>query len=193
MTHLSISKDSMNMKRLLPFFFAFITSSIVAQKYTPTDEGSKVHFIIRNFGIKTGGQLTGLKGEILFFTTDVTACHFNVSVDASTVDTDNGSRDGHLKGSEYFDAEKFPEITITSTRIDKTNKTEEGFYYFTGNLSLHGITKPISFPFRVEKENDAYLFTGEFQINRLDFGVGSSSTVLSNTVNVSLSVLAKKS
>lgn len=183
----------MNMKRLLPFFFAFITSSIVAQKYTPTDEGSKVHFIIRNFGIKTGGQLTGLKGEILFFTTDLTACRFNVSVDASTVDTDNGSRDGHLKGSEYFDAEKFPEITITSTKIDKTNKTERGFYYFTGNLSLHGVTKPISFPFHVEKVNDTYLFTGEFQINRLDFGVGSNSAVLSNTVNVSLSVLAKKS
>jgi polyisoprenoid-binding protein YceI len=182
----------MNMKKLLPFLFFFITSSIFAQKYTPTDEGSKVHFSIKNFGIKTGGQLSGLKGEILFFTTDLTACSFNVSVDASTVDTDNSSRDRHLK-SEYFDAEKYAEITIASTKIDKTNKTESGFYYFTGTLTMHGITKPISFPFHIEKVNDTYLFTGEFEINRLDYGVGSNSTVLSNTVNVSLSVLAKKS
>jgi polyisoprenoid-binding protein YceI len=182
----------MIMKKLLPFLFFFITSSIFAQKYTPTDEGSKVHFSIKNFGIKTGGQLSGLKGEILFFTTDLTACSFNVSVDASTVDTDNGSRDQQLK-SEYFDAEKYPEIIIASTKIDKTNKTESGFYYFTGTLTMHGITKPISFPFHIEKVNDTYLFTGEFEINRLDYGVGSNSTVLSNTVNVSLSVLAKKS
>jgi polyisoprenoid-binding protein YceI len=182
----------MNMKKLLPFLFFFITSSIFAQKYTPTDEGSKVHFSLKNFGIKTGGQLSGLKGEILFFTTDLTACSFNVSVDASTVDTDNSSRDRHLK-REYFDAEKYAEITIASTKIDKTNKTESGFYYFTGTLTMHGITKPISFPFHIEKVNDTYLFTGEFEINRLDYGVGSNSTVLSNTVNVSLSVLAKKS
>ncbi|HEY5407941.1 MAG TPA: YceI family protein [Ginsengibacter sp.] len=181
------------MKTILFVILLFITSSIFAQKYTPLDQGSKVHFIIKNFGIKTGGDLKGLKGEVLFFTTDLSACQFNVSVDASTVDTDNDSRDSHLKGSGYFDAEKYPEINITSTKIDKTNKTESGFYYFTGTLTLHGITKPISFPFHIEKVNDDYLFTGEFEINRLDYQVGSNSTVLSNTVNVSLSVLAKKS
>jgi polyisoprenoid-binding protein YceI len=116
-----------------------------------------------------------------------------VTVDASTVDTDNRNRDSHLKGREYLDAEKFPVISITSTKIDKTNKTERGFYYFSGNLTIHGITKPLTFPFHVEKVNDTYLFTGDFEIDRLDFGVGDKSAVLSNTVNVSLSVLAKKS
>ena len=182
----------MTLKKLLSCLL-FITTAIQAQKYTPADDGSKVHFTIKNFGIKTGGQLTGLKGEIFFFTSDLTACRFNVSVDPSTVDTDNKSRDKHLKGSEYFETERYPEITITSTKIDKTNKTESGFYYFTGTLSMHGITKPISFPFHVEKVNDTYLFTGDFEINRLDFGVGDNSAVLSNTVKVSLSVLAKKS
>jgi polyisoprenoid-binding protein YceI len=183
----------MEMKKLLLVLLLYISSSVVAQKYTPSDEGSKVHFTIKNFGIKTGGQLSGLKGEILFFTTDLSACNFNVSVDASTVDTDNETRDRHLRESEYFDVEKYPVITITSTKIDKTNKTESGFYYFTGTLTLHGITKPVSFPFHIEKVNDDYLFTGELEINRLDYEVGSNSAVLSNTVNVSLSVLAKKS
>ncbi|MEO8414075.1 MAG: YceI family protein [Ginsengibacter sp.] len=182
----------MILKKILPLFF-FITSASYAQRYTPLDEGSKVHFTIKNFGIKTGGQLTGLKGEIIFFTTDLAACNFNIITDPATVDTDNESRDRHLVGSEYFDIEKYPEITITSTKIDKTNKTGSGFYYFTGNLNMHGITKPIAFPFHAEKVNDTYLFTGDFEINRLDFGVGDNSAVLSNTVNVSLSVLAKKS
>jgi polyisoprenoid-binding protein YceI len=180
------------MKKLLPFVL-LLSTAIQAQKYTPGDEGSKIHFTIKNFGIKTGGDLTGLKGEIYFFTTDLAACRFDVSVDPSTVDTDNGSRDSDLKGSKYFDVEKFPLISITSTKIDKTNKTESGFYYFTGNLTMHGITKPLAFPFHIEKVNDNYLFTGEFEIDRLDFGVGDKSAVLSNKVNVSLSVLANKS
>ncbi|MEO6219918.1 MAG: YceI family protein [Ginsengibacter sp.] len=181
----------MVLKILLPCFL-FISTNISAQKYKPTDAGSKVHFKIKNFGIKTGGGLSGIKGEIIFFTSDLAACRFNVSVDPSTVDTDNGSRDRHLKGNEYFDVEKFPEIIITSTKIGKTNKTESGYYYFTGTLEMHGIKKNIEFSFKIEKVNDTYLFTGEFEIDRLDFGIGDKSTVLSNTVNVSLSVLAKK-
>jgi len=182
----------MTLKAFLPLFF-FFTTTVHAQKYTPDDAGSKVHFNIRNFGIKTGGQLSGLKGEIFFFTSDLAACRFDVTVDPSTVDTDNQSRDKSLKGSEYFEVKKYPLITISSTKIDKTNKTESGYYYFTGNINMHGVTKQISFPFHIEKVNDTYLFTGNFEINRLDFGVGSNSAVLSNKVDVSLSVLAKKS
>lgn len=181
----------MLLKFVLPCLL-FITISVSAQKYIPVDAGSKVHFTIKNFGIKTGGELSEIKGEIFFFTSDLAVCRFNVSVDASTVDTDNANRDGHLKGSEYFDVERYPAITIISTKIDKTNKTEAGYYYFTGTLTMHGITKSIAFPFKGEKTNDTYLFTGEFEIDRLDYGIGDKSAVLSNTVNVSLSVLTKK-
>jgi polyisoprenoid-binding protein YceI len=181
----------MKIKYIL-YFLIFFTSTTKAQKYTPLDQGSKVHFVIKNFGIKTGGQLIGLKGDIYFFTSDLAACRFNVSVRSSTIDTDNGSRDKHLKGEEYFDVEKFPEIKIESTKLEKTNKTVDGYYFLSANLTIHGITKAISFPFHAEKQNDSYLFTGEFEINRLDFGVGKNSAVLSNTVAVSISVLAKK-
>jgi polyisoprenoid-binding protein YceI len=180
------------MKKILPLLFLLISTAVTAQRYVPQDNGSKVHFNIRNFGIKTGGQLSGLKGEIVFFTTDLSACHFNVSVDVSTIDTDSDSRDRSLRSDEYFDEKKYPQLTIVSTKIDKTNKTDQGYYYFTGNLTIKGITKEISFPFHVEKVNDDYLFTGQFSLNRLDYGVGSNSAVLSNTVDVSLSVLAKK-
>ena len=182
------------MKRLISLIFLFFSALFCSsQKYAPVGQGSKVHFAIKNFGIKTGGQVSGLKGNILFFTKDLSACNFTVSADASTIDSDNDSRDRHLKDEDYFNVAKFPVITIISSKIEKNNKTESGFYYFRGTLSLRGITKPIEFPFHIEKVNEDYLFTGEFEINRLDFEVGSSSAVLSNTVDVSLSVLAKKS
>ncbi len=186
-----------SLKKIAPVKFVLsllllLSTTAFAQKYIPSDDGSKVHFVIRNFGIKTGGDLEGVKGEIFFSPSDMNENRFNVAVNAGTVDTDNETRDKNLRSEEYFDVMRFPEINITSTRIDKTNKTDSGYYYFTGTLTMHGITKAIEFPFKAEKKNEDYLFTGEFQINRLDFGIGDKSAVLSNTVNVSLSVSAKK-
>ena len=180
------------MSRLLLSFLFLATSFVTqAQKYKPADAGSKVHFTIKNFGISTGGDLSGLNGDVNFVTANAVAATFNISVDVKTVDTNNGSRDGHLRGKEYFDVEKFPVIIIKSTKINKTNKPD--VYYFTGTLTMHGIIKDIAFPFTATPKGNDLLFAGEFEINRLDFGVGSSSAVLSNTVKVSLSVLAKKS
>jgi len=181
----------MILKNLLLFLF-LITTSAYAQHYKPVDSGSKVHFVIKNFGISTGGDFKGLKGEINFLPANLSASKFDVSVSAVTVDTDNPMRDKDLKGKEYFDVQKYPDIKIVSTKIDKTNKTDSGFYYFTGNLTMHGITKTISFPFQANKQKDGFLFTGEFEINRVDFGVGEKSVVLGSKVAVSLSVVAKK-
>ena len=175
---------------LILFFIAALSCS--AQKHTPVDPGSKVHFVIKNFGIGTGGDFKGLKGEINFDTLRPASSFFNVSITVKTIDTDNNMRDKDLRSQDYFDEQKFPEIKITSTRIDKTNKTQSGYYFFTGNLIIKGISKPISFPFLAEKSGDGFLFTGEFTINRLDFGVGESSMVLANKVIVSLKVFAKK-
>ncbi|MDB5223108.1 MAG: YceI family protein, partial [Chitinophagaceae bacterium] len=164
-----------------------------SQKYKPADAGSKVHFTIKNFGINTGGDFSGLSGNINFVPANIITSSFNVSVSANTVDTDNGMRDKELNGKTYFDAEKYPEITITSTKVNRTNKSAASWYYFSGTLTMHGVTKPIEFPFTAIKKGDDYLFAGSFTINRLDFGVGKNSSVMSNSVKVSLSVLAKKS
>jgi len=164
----------------------------VAQKYTPVDSGSKVHFVIKNFGINTGGDLSGLKGNIHFMPEKLSESKFDVTVSVKTVDTDNEMRDKSLVSDEYFEAAKFPVIKIVSTKIDKTNKTPSGYYYFNGTLTIKGVTKTIAFPFQAQKVNSGYLFTGNFQIDRTEFGVGEKNMVLSNNVAVSLSVVAKK-
>lgn len=182
------------MLRLFLLFFSFsLSGGALAQKYKPVDEGSKVHFTIKNFGIDTGGDLAGLAGEINFNQANVNTSTFDVSVDVKTIDTDNDSRDGHLRGKGYFDAETFPLISIKSTKINRTNKSGQGWFHFTGTLTMHGVTQPIAFPFRATKKGDDYLFVGGFSINRLDYGVGKRSATISDKLKVSMSVLARKS
>ncbi len=182
----------MAMMKFFLIFLLFCSLNTHAQSLTPVDSSSKVHFVIKNFGINTGGNLSGLKGNITFFPDSLSACKFNVSVRVSTIDTDNNMRDKSLASDEYFDAEKFPSITIESAKIEKTNKTAAGFYYFNGSLTIKGVTKNISFPFQAKEENNGFLFTGNFDINRMDFGLGQQSIVLSNQASVTLSVFAKK-
>jgi len=179
------------MKKIILITLGFISSLFaVAQNYKPADDDSKVHFTIKNFGINTGGTFSGLKGNIFFDPANLSTATFDVSVDVKTIDTDIENRDEHLKGENYFDAEKYPAITIKSSRIKSTSKLQE--YNFTGTLTMHGVIKIISFPFTAVSRGNDYLFSGEFEINRLDYGVGGSSSVLSKIAKVSLSVLAKK-
>lgn len=180
------------MMKFVVALLLFISINTHAQKFTPVDTASKIHFVIKNFGINTGGDLTDLKGIITFSPDNLAVSNFDVSVAASTIDTDNSMRDKSLAGEEYFEAAKFPLLTITSTKIEKTNKTAAGFYYFTGSLTIKGVTKAISFPFQAKEEKNGILFTGNFDINRMDFGLGQQSIVLGNQVAVTLSVFAKK-
>jgi polyisoprenoid-binding protein YceI len=178
------------MKRsLFTICFFIISLALFCQTYTPTDNGSKVHFVIKNFGIATGGDFTGLGGTIKYDPANPTASDFDVSVDASTVDTDVEARDRDLRKSEYFNVKTFPRLSFKSTRVTKTNR--QGYLYMFGNITIKGVTKSIKFPFKATAKDGGYLFEGSFKLNRRDFGVGGSSLSLSDELTVTLSVLAK--
>ena len=166
-----------------------IKTSYSQRILTPTGEGSKVHFVIKNFGIKTGGDLSGLKGTIKFDPKNLSVWAFDVTVDASTIDTDNSSRDSHLRKEDYFDVAKHPTIHIVSTKINATDKP--GTYSMNANLTIKGITKPVKFNFKVNSSKNGYMFAGEFSMNRRDFNIGSSSVSMADNLKVSLSVFAK--
>ena len=161
------------------------------QNYTPVDAGSKVRFVIKNFGINTGGTFEGLAGSIIFDPANLAGASFSVSVDAKSVDTDLEARDNHLRKEEYFDVEKYPKITFRSTKITTTNK--EGYLFMFGVITIKNISKEISFPFKQTSKDGGILFEGEFKLNRLDFGVGGKSFSMSDELNVELSIFAKKS
>jgi polyisoprenoid-binding protein YceI len=168
----------------------FCVITTIGQNYSPTDAGSKVRFVIKNFGINTGGTFDGLTGTIIFDPLNLTSASFNVSVDAKSVDTDMEGRDNHLRKAEYFDVEKYPKLSFKSTKITTTNK--EGYFYMFGVITIKNISKEISFPFKQTSKDGGILFEGEFKLNRLDFGVGGKSFSMADELNVELSVFAKK-
>ena len=178
-------------KKILTAIALFCIVTAFGQNYTPTDAGSKVRFVIKNFGINTGGTFEGLAGTIVFDPANITGASFNVSVDAKTVDTDLEARDNHLRKEEYFDVEKYPRLSFKSTKITTTNK--EGYLYMFGVITIKNISKEISFPFKQTSKDGGILFEGEFKLNRKDFGVGGSSFSMSDEVNLELSIFAKKS
>jgi polyisoprenoid-binding protein YceI len=180
------------MKKLffLIVVFSLYSKSIIAQSaLTPVDGSSKVHFVIKNFGIKTGGDFKGIKGNIKFYPANPTASVFDVTVDAGTIDTDNDSRDEHLRKEEYFNAATYKTIQFKSTKVLLSKIA--GRFYMYGNLTIKGVTKPVEFGFAATPKNGGYVFEGEFKINRRDFGVGGSSVSMSDNLTVSLSVFAK--
>jgi len=178
-------------KKVFTAIALFCIVTAFGQNYTPTDAGSKVRFVIKNFGINTGGTFEGLAGSVVFDPANLAGASFNVSVDAKTVDTDMEARDNHLRKEEYFDVEKYPKLSFRSTKITTTNK--EGYLFMFGVITIKNISKEISFPFKQTSKDGGLLFDGEFKLNRLDFGVGSKSFSMSDELNVELSIFAKKS
>jgi polyisoprenoid-binding protein YceI len=170
-------------------FFSLIFGQINAQVFVPVDERTSVKFSIKNFGFSTGGSFTGLKGNIQFDINNPATASFAVTVDAASVNTDNSARDKHLRKEEYFDVAKYPLIGFKSTNI---TRDAAGKFLITGSLTIKGVTKQIAFPFKAVAQNNGYLFSGLFTINRRDFSVGGNSMVLADNVQVSLTVFAKK-
>jgi polyisoprenoid-binding protein YceI len=167
----------------------FITFNLCAQSFTPVDSSSQVSFKIKNLGFNTTGSFSGLAGTITFTPDNPDGCHFDVHIDAKTVNTGVELRDNHLRGEDYFDAKNYPQIRFVSVKVSGTKKN--GTLFVSGKLTMKGITKDISFPFTVQAVQNGYLFNGEFKLNRRDFKVGGGSTV-SDNLTVMLKVMARK-
>ena len=156
-------------------------------QFKPVDDKSAIGFTVRNFGIRVDGTLKGLEGTVHFDPGHLSDASFDISIDASTVNTDNSLRDDHLKGESYLDIKHYPKIHFVATRIIATNKT--GSYILTGKLTIRDHTKEISFPFSATQAMGGYLFKGTFKIKRREFEVGGISTI-SDEMEISLNVFA---
>ncbi len=172
---------------VLPVIF-LLASAFAVLSLKPVDSEDAVTFVIKNLGINTKGELSGLKGTIEWNEDSPAVSRMAITVAVSTLNTGIDTRDNHLKKEEWFDAEHYPELKIASNSIAKTSTG----YTLNATLTIKDISKNISFPFTATKKPDgSYLFSGKFTINRRDFGVGGNSVTLSDNVDVSLNVTAK--
>ena len=144
---------------------------------------SAVTFQAKNMGIGVTGHISGLTAEVQFNPGNLAIASIEASVDATSISTDNSSRDGHLKESEFFDTGHYPRIIMKSVSFKhRSGSNYTGFF----NLTIKNKTKLIELPFTFAQKGSAQTFKGRFKINRLDFGVGDSSFILSNEVVVNI-------
>jgi polyisoprenoid-binding protein YceI len=158
-------------------------------QYRPVDQGSAIKFIIQNFGFDINGSFSGVQGTISFDPQNLANAHFDVDIDANTVNTNNSLRDNHLRDVSYFEVKKYPHIQVVSSKITPTDK--KGTYMFAGKLTIKATTKDIQFPFEATPSGEGYAFKGSFKINRKDFQVGGTSTI-SDNLEVQVNIVAAK-
>ncbi len=132
------------------------TGGLRAQVYQPADGKSTVKFVIKNFGINTGGDFKGLQGTIAWDAASPDKSSFDISVDASTVNTASDMRDNHLRQEEYFNVAQFPKISFVSDKVTASGSS----FTVHGKLSIKGVSKDISIPFTAVAKDDGYLFEG---------------------------------
>ena len=135
------------------------------------------HMMISN----VKGSFRALSGVLNLDEADVTGSSVEAFLPVATLSTGDEQRDGHLKSADFFDAEKFPTITFKSNEVKRTG---EGEYAVTGDLTLRGVTKPVTFavegPSAPGKDPWGNLRIGlsaTTRINRKDFGLTWNSAL----------------
>ena len=116
------------------------------------------------------GVFRGLKGTVLFDEKDLASSKFDVTVDVNTINTGNGMKNGHAKSEKWFDAEKYPLISFTSSAITRTASGYEA----KGVLEMHGVKKDFTIPFTFSNTATGGVFNASFNVNRLDFNINTA-------------------
>ncbi len=145
-----------------------------------------VSFGIKNAGFTVNGFFEKYTTDIVYNSADVTKSQFNGEISTSSINTDNKSRDKHLRAADYFDVEKYPTITFNSTSVVSKG---QGKLSVTGNLKIKNVSKKVTFDVSVKQVGGKNEFTGSLPINRRDFGVGDKSFMLSDNLIIKLKIV----
>jgi len=157
-----------------------------AAKYEIDPAHTFVVFEVNHLGIGTAyGMFRKTTGSY-----DPDAGMLKVSIDANSLYTGAKKRDDHLRGPDFFNTKQFPTIEFESTKVEKKGDD----IMITGNLTIKGKTKQVSFPMKKVGEgkdpwgNFRTGYEGELTIKRMDYGVDYMPDGLSNEVTLNLAV-----
>ena len=178
-------------KTALAFFvFLGIEAAATADDYVIDAAHSGVNFQISHLGLAyVHGRFDSFSGKFTIDTSDPAKSSFALTIKPESVDTNNTKRDDHLRGPDFFNAKQFPAISFTSTSV----KPIEGGYEVTGDLTLHGETKPVTFSLKGGKTAEfppgtkRTGYSTELVLKRSEFGVGKPMPALGDEVFVSIS------
>ncbi|APJ05119.1 hypothetical protein AXG55_07035 [Silvanigrella aquatica] len=160
-------------------------------KYSFDQSESKMEFHINNFGVLTvDGKFKKFSGTIIF-NPKFEKSQVEASAEISSIDTDNSSRDKHLKSIDFFDQEKFSKMTFKSKRIEGNME----IFKLIGDLTIKKITKEVIFSVENKgniNRKEEFNFIAQTDIKRNDFDIKYGSTI-SDNVKIKLEIHAVNS
>jgi polyisoprenoid-binding protein YceI len=170
--------------------FAAAAPAARADDYAVDAAHAAAVFRVSHIGLSwTYGRFKDLTGTFAVDPRNPAGTRFDLSARVDSVDTDNAKRDEHLKSPDFFAAKQFPMVGFRSTAV----KPVEGGYEVAAELTLHGVTKPVTvvlkggraaeFPKGVQRTG----YVGEFTIKRSDFGMTKMLEGVGDEINVQLS------
>ncbi len=167
-----------------------------ADAYVVDPVHSSISFKIAHAGINyIHGRFDDVSGQFMIDKADPAKSSFTLSIKTESVNTNNAKRDEHLRTPDYFNVKQFPTMTFQSTSV----KAAEGGYEATGDLTLHGVTKPVTFTLKggdktVEfpKGMQRIGFTINLSIKRSDFDMKTGLDSVGDEVYIDIGVEAVK-
>ncbi|MGE4313423.1 MAG: YceI family protein [Pseudobdellovibrionaceae bacterium] len=164
-----------------------------SQKYTLEMPHTQVLFAVDHMGFtKSYGQFLKFDGGFTFDESDPEAATIDVTIDTNSLEMDDEKWNEHLKNADFFNVEKFPSMHFVSTKIEKTG---ERTGIVTGDLTLLGVTKPVTLNVTFNKKGPHPMkeltvagFSAKGELKRSDFGMGYGIPMVGDTVDIILEV-----
>ena len=174
----------------------FAGTGFAAQTYSIDPVHSSASFSIRHIVSRVTGKFNDFHGTIVYDPDSPANSSVTANIDVASIDTGNERRNNHLRSADFFDAEKYPEITFVSTSVEKKGE----MLMVTGDLTMHGVTKQVVMSVEVlgigtHPMTKAALagFSAELKLNRSDFGVNSwtdMASIVGDEVSITLLIEA---
>jgi polyisoprenoid-binding protein YceI len=168
--------------------------------YNISTSHSLIEFSVKHMMFTTvKGRFTQFQGDIEIDEANPANSKVDVTIETASISTGDANRDAHLRGADFFEPEKYPTTTFTSTKVEPLGGEQ---YRVTGDLTLHGVTRPISFDITREgvtktmKGEPLQAFSATLDISRKDFGLEwnvaleSGGWLVSDHVKIALEVQA---
>ena len=166
--------------------------NVEGTKYPITTQNSKIEFIGSKVTGSHNGSFQKFSGDIDYAGAPERS-RVSVTIDVDSITTDDANLTKHLKTADFFDVAKFPQATFVSTEIKPGG--ENASHTITGNLTMHGVTKAVTFPATINITPDLASVDASFSINRKDFGIsyaGAPDNLIRDDVVLKLTIRANK-
>jgi polyisoprenoid-binding protein YceI len=167
--------------------------NVAGHKYVINPQNSKVEFVGSKVTGSHNGSFQKFSGEIDYAGAPEKS-RVQITMDASSIVANDPKLTEHLKTPDFFDVAKFPDAKFVSTEI-KAGGEGGASHTVTGNLTMHGVTKSVTFPATIAVTSDTASVDADFSINRKDFGInyaGAADNLIRDTVAIKLTVRATK-